>query len=209
MKNKLISTFSLVSLCLITSSAYAQDRPKTLLGFFQNEGKEQHVGWFIHPEIRKFYNKANFSDDTNVLVGGKIGLIMNHSFYIGLSGHAKTSKLRYVNDDSTIGVGMGYGGLFIGKAFLGDKIIHPRLAISCGYGGASEYPLKNNVRGANRSVGYLYVEPEAGLELNLSENIRFAFGATYRWLDASNFAHLSKDELNGLSLNFGVVIGRL
>lgn len=197
-------------LCFQIASVYAQESPKTLFDFLGSEKtEEQHLGWFVNPEIRSFINPSSFSDDQSVLIGGKFGLLLNHSFYIGLSGYAKTSKLRYVEGNNTTGLGMGYGGLFIGKTFWANHLLHPRLGLTGGYGGASEYKVVNDIRGANHSVGYLFLEPELGLEVNISTMTRLTMGVTYRFVDASNFDVIPKNELNGLSFNVGVLFGNL
>ncbi|QZT38466.1 hypothetical protein K5X82_06105 [Halosquirtibacter xylanolyticus] len=208
MKRKLISVFALISLYLISFKLEAQESQKNLMGIFTGGEAVHHIGWFMSPEVRSFYNKSQFKDNKSLLVGGKLGLMINHSFYFGITGYAKIGDMRYEKQETTVGVGMGYGGLFIGKSFLFNEIIHPRIGLSGGYGGSSEYLMKDNVRGANHVAGFMYIEPELALEINISNHVRLVTGATYRIVNMSNFELLSTGDLDGLSINLAIVFGK-
>ncbi|MCT4636419.1 MAG: hypothetical protein N4A72_01825 [Bacteroidales bacterium] len=160
------------------------------------------TGWFIGAKYRSFFNSSKFNSSNSNVVGGEVGVVLNRSFYIGVSGFAKTGSLRFDKNGGTIGVGYGYGGLYIGKSFMHNSIIHPSVSLCTGYGGASEHYL----RGANHVAGFFFIEPTLNIEVNISSKVMFVSGVTYRYADTSNFYYLNSGDLNGFSINAGITV---
>lgn len=198
----------ILGLLLMFNHIKAQES-KTIMDLFNNEKEEIKVGWFVQPEYRNFFNSDDFDNEHSNIVGGKIGLLINQSFYVGLSGYTKTNKLRLKTDESTIGIGYGYGGVYVGKSFFKSSILNPKLALSLGYGGASEYVVHNYYKGANHVAGFVFAEPEVSFDLNISQHLKLNLGLSYRFINMSNFELISTGDLDGLSVNIGFIIGSL
>jgi len=181
-----------------------QDQIKTLAG------PHGHSGGFGAVSFKA----TNFNEQNIVLAGFRGGWIINRSVAIGLEGYGIIPTAEFSNIDPffpTRIVG-GYGGLFIEPIVFSNKIIHVTFPVTSGAGWAGyiyDWEEFNYSYGNDLVDGdvFWYLEPGAGIELNVAKNFRIAMGATYRFtqdLQLINTDSKAFDDWNYfLTLKFG------
>lgn len=198
----------IVTLCLAAFVGKSQNQASLFSMLSSNDNDTLSVGWYAQGTYRYFYNDEALHQGFTNLVGGKVGIVVDHNLYFALTGYAKVRRTSFDTRDLKYGVSYGYGGLYAGYAPFSSKVIHPSVGISAGYGGALEYVFINNNRGATRNTaGFMYFEPELNLEVNLSNWTRLSFGVAYRFIDYSNF-NFANDKLNGFDTHVSLIIGK-
>jgi hypothetical protein len=153
-----------------------------------------------------------------VLVGGRGGWIINHTFSLGLAGYglANNVKTRTVGLFGPQYIDMGYGGLDLEYINESDRLVHfsVHTLIGAGAVGSRTADWTNyswSMYGRNdwedeRDVFFVF-EPGVNLDLNMTTWFRTSLGAGYRFVSgvSSDLAHNS--DLAGpsvmLSFRFG------
>jgi hypothetical protein len=198
----------LVFLILI-SAAFMQlsAQERTLLS-----GGEITHGGFGGPVIK--YSEIKGSP--GVLVGGRGGWIINHSFVIGLGGYGLANQIKS-NDQNVSGftpgstyLNFGYGGVELEYIIQSDDLIHFSIYSLIGAGGVS---YRDNFWDSRRddlhSPGdeFFVFEPAANIEANIISFMRINAGVGYRVISGLNFDGLKNSDLGGftaaLTLKFG------
>lgn len=144
-----------------------------------------------------------------VLVGGRGGWIINHSFVLGGGGYGLVNDISAKVPDTSRGLTlleMGYGGLDLEYIASSDNLIHLSIGLLIGGGGVG-YKDEHLV-GENRNMDQFFiVEPSAHVNLNVTEFFRIAAGVSYRYVNGVNSAVTSDADLSGpsavLTLKFG------
>ena len=166
----------LALLVIIPALAYAQEQ--TLLsGEIENGG-------FGGPVIK--VTRINGQDA--LLVGGRGGWIINHTFVIGGGGYGLVSDVRptvpgLFNEDRLM---FGYGGLELEFIVQSDRVVHLTIPVLIG-AGAVGYRLGywgDHVTITpgldNRFDTFFVIEPGVDLELNVASFFRINAGVSYR-----------------------------
>ena len=166
-----------------------------------------HVGWFLAPVIKL----GKIQDDTKALVGLRGGLELNRSLYVGLAGYGLPSD--HVGDHREYGYHhhdndyeddwvLGYGGLELGVLAGRPKSGQLSLSVLFGGGGITE-----DSRYFRDYQGFFVMEPQLDLLVNVTPNVRFTIGASYRFIDDLQSLNYTEDDLQGPSVNFSVALG--
>ncbi len=166
------------------------------------------------------YNELSEMD--GVVLGGRGGWVIGHSFTLGLAGYGfftESKKSKIIPNDYEYNIGGGYGGLLL-EPVIGYRFpIHLSFPILIGAGGIaySRDYVDNGWEEWDETYDYtedsdafFIIEPGAELELNLVKFMRVCFGAYYRYTsdikletkDGNNSPLVKKDVLQNLS--FGV-----
>jgi len=160
------------------------------------------------------FKATNFNEKNIVLAGFRAGWIINRSVAIGLEGYGIIPTAEYPDIDpffSTRIVG-GYGGLFLEPIVFSNKVIHVTFPVSGGAGWMGYvYDWEEfNYNYSNDLVDgdvFWYLEPGAGMEINVVRNFRIAMGVSYRFtqdLKLINTKSSAFDDWNYfLTLKFG------
>ena len=188
---------------------FAQE--ETLLG----SGEVTHGG-FGGPVIKYTQIKG----EPAVLVGGRGGWIINHTFIIGGGGYGLVNDMK-ANNPLIIVPGItkpylnfGYGGLELEYIIESDKLLHFSVYSLIGAGGVSYREGLFNHNGTDwdhdgnsPSDAFFVFEPAANVELNIISFLRINAGVSYRFVSGVNFDDLKNSDLAGISgqltLKFG------
>jgi hypothetical protein len=205
---------SILAVIIFTSACtFAQE--ETLIG-----NGEVSNGGFGGPVVK--YTQIN--SKSAVLVGGRGGWIINHSFIIGGGGYGLVNNIQsnstiwspFFNDKPYIN--FGYGGLELEYIIQSDKLLHFSVITLIGAGGVSYRDNLWDDEWDNDSDDddddwdspndeFFVFEPGANLELNIASFFRINAGVSYRFISGVNMVDLSNNDLAGpaasLTLKFG------
>lgn len=188
--------------------SFAQE--ETLVG----NGEIVHGG-FGGPVIKYTQIKG----EPAILIGGRGGWIINHSFVIGGGGYGLVTDIE-ANNFLTFAplepkpyLNFGYGGVEFEYIIQSDNLIHFSVYTLIGAGGIS-YRSSVWDNGDNywdnwnsSSDAFFVFEPETNVELNVLKFFRINAGVSYRLISGVNFDNLDNNELDGISaaltLKFG------
>ncbi len=156
---------------------------------------------------------TDIKNELGVMVGGRGGWIINHTFVLGGGGYGLANENIEVYDtahDTTYYLTMGYGGLELEYIYDSDKLVHFTMTALIGAGGVDfrdrqhDYSRHDNYDSAD---AFFVFEPAANIELNVTSFFRFDLGASYRFVAGLNSPLISNDEIAGpaavLTLKFG------
>lgn len=166
-------------------------------------------GWYLAPEVKL----NDISGETGVWVGMKGGWIINHSLVIGGAGYGLVSenqKTYFFAPERTRVINCGYGGFLMEFIMSPRKIAHVTAGVLIGGGGAGhryideyyDYSRDNNLDDA-----FFALEPNLGVELNISRYIRAEIGATYLYTSGVDLVDLEDDDLSGATGYFALKFG--
>jgi len=193
---------SIITIILIsTSQLFSQE--ETLIG----NGEVSHGG-FGGPVIKFTQVKG----EPGVLVGGRGGWIINHSFVIGGGGYGLVNKIEANNDFLGLRpyLNFGYGGVELEYIIQSDKLLHFTVCTLIGGGAVSyrEHLWDDSWDEWNSpNDAFFVLEPSAGVELNIISFFRVNAGVSYRFISGAEFDDLKNKDLAGVSafltLKFG------
>ena len=189
-------TTVIVALCL-TWLASGRAQEETLAG----EGSES--GGFGGPVLKI----TPIRGKTGILIGGRGGWIINHSFILGGGGYGLASNIGA----ATPGPGgepyvdFGYGGVELEYVHNWDKLMHWSVGLLVGGGGVG-YKNENGSSG-QYSKGFFTMEPWVNANMNVTHFFRISIGVSYRWVTGSDSPAASNADLSGVAgillLRFG------
>jgi hypothetical protein len=190
----------LVLLIVLTCKISAQE--KTLLS------SEIVHGGYGGPEVKFTQIDQNFA----VLVGGKGGWIINHTFVLGAGGYGLVNN---IDAKRTLATGerpllaLGYGGLFLEYIQDWDQLLHYSFSAIIG-GGIISYRHRDNndMDDDFARKNFFIVEPAANGEVNITSFFRINLGVSYRLLSSVDFDGFNDQNLGGLSANLTFKFGK-
>lgn len=146
--------------------------------------------------------------ETGVLVGGRGGWIINHTFILGGGGYGLVSNVKARTADSVLGnrLMMGYGGLELEYVASSNQLVHLSIHALIG-GGAVSYQTNNASMRNGSSDAFFIAEPGVSVNLNVTKFFRIAAGASYRYVAGLASKLSTNADLSGptgvLTLKFG------
>jgi hypothetical protein len=174
-KNLLIFIFLVL---MIPFSAFAEE--KTLVGDGVDHGG---YGGFVV----KF---MSLGGDLGVIVGGRGGWIINHTFVIGGGGYGLANDIT-INGNN---LNLDYGGFELEYIWRSDSVLH--FTIHFGIGGGKV----EMIDGAYVSDEFFYMEPTFNGEVNLLKWFRINAGVGYFWVDnIQGMPGLSSSDVRGIT----------
>lgn len=196
---KTIIHFSILSL-LLCSQIFAQEQ--TLMG----SGKMSNGG-FGGPVIKY----TQIKNEPAVLIGGRGGWIINHTFVIGGGGYGLANQIEsdYSVNFSNPYINFGYGGLELEYIIQSDQLVHFSIYTLIGAGSVN---YRNNSHSSWEDWDYnndefFVLEPALNVEVNITSFFRINAGANYRYISGVNYDNLANEDFSGfsgvLTLKFG------
>ena len=159
-----------------------------------------------------------------VLVGGRGGWIINHTFVIGGGGYGLVSDVRptvpgLFNQDKLM---LGYGGLELEFILQSDRVVHLTVPVLIGAGAVGyrtgywgdDFDLSLGID--NKFDTFFIIEPGIDLELNVVSFFRINAGISYRHVSGVGVPTditgtqrplTSNSELRGVSWMIGFKFG--
>jgi hypothetical protein len=128
------------------------------------------------------------------------GIELNKNWFVGYL-VAKTDENRRFDEVNGSNFKLDYHGLMLGVHPMSYRTVHPTISVTAGRG---RLGFVNNTTEADRI--YL-VQPQAGLEINVTRWFRLGLEGGYRFLIDSDLPDLSDETLSGaygqMSFKFG------
>jgi hypothetical protein len=192
------TTSVVILLCIGLFSAFAQE--ETLInGPIENGG-------FGGPVLKI----GSFNGETAILVGGRGGWIVNHSFIIGGGGYGLVSnvKAKVLGPFGERYLNFGYGGLELEYVSNPDRLINFSFQTLIGAGGLSwrDDEMKAGLHISDTDTFFI-VEPGVNATLNVTPYFRISGGVSYRFISGVQSAASSNPDLSGpsgvLTFRFG------
>lgn len=202
---------ALLSLATATSSAAQSPAGTSAPPADQTLTSDALLSVYGGPEVRI----TRLANHTVALVGGRAGMVVNHTLLLGVAGYANAN--RHVRTGFALpsgraaGLDFGYGGVDLGWVGQPSQLVHVSLGALVGAGAmAYSDPARHNDEDAD-PVGptdaFFVAEPSAALELNVARNLRVAVGGSYRLVSGARLPQVRSADLNGpvgsLTLRFG------
>lgn len=193
------------ALIFTISGSYAQEQ--TLLG----RGEISHGG-FGGPVIKYVQVKG----EPGILVGGRGGWIINHSFVLGGGGYGlvndiKADEIRtnFIDPFYDRYINFGYGGVELEYIVQSDQLVHLSVYTLIGAGAVSYRDRNWNDFGDWNSPtdAFFVFEPAVNAELNIISFMRISAGLSYRFISGATLDSISNSDLDGpsavLTFKFG------
>jgi hypothetical protein len=180
----------LVSIALplqaLATESSEQYRPDTLVhGSIESNG-------YGAPVVK--YSSVGNSD--GLLVGGRGGWVINHSFVLGGAGYGLATNYQLPSDRLTF----GYGGVMLEYITEPESLVHLSFDTVIGGGGVG-------TKGGGTSNSVFVLEPEIDAILNISASVHAGLGVAYRMTRGVHLAGLSNSDLSGVNGTFMVQFG--
>lgn len=192
----------LLTLLLLPASLAAQE--ETLLGSGDIDN-----GGYGGPVVKVTMINNEFA----VLVGGRGGWIINHTFVIGGAGYGLVNKIksRIVGPFGERYVEFAYGGLDLEYIIDSDRLLHASIHALTGAGTVKYRGEWNDNYWspdlANEDDAVFVFEPGFNLDLNVIQWFRLSAGVSYRYVRGATSGVASNKDLTGfaggLTLRFG------
>ena len=152
---------------------------------------------------------TTINGENAILVGGRGGWIINHSFILGAGGYGLVTDVdAKVTDSVHQFVEMGYGGIELEYIASSNDLVHLSVGVLVGGGGigykredsdAFNSPYKKNA--------FFVLEPNANVNLNVTRFFRIAAGISYRYVSGLKSVVSTNNDLSGpsgvLTFKFG------
>lgn len=177
-------------------------------------GGENHIGAFIAFDFKT----STFLNEQILMSGMRLGIISNRSFAIGVEGFGVLPTTQYDQIDPAQNVVLtgGYGGLFVEPILFSNQAIHFSFPVSAGAGWLGyldstdlwDHNYDYNSNGPIDQDVFLYVEPRAQVEINVSKNLRFDFGVSKRFVSDLDLQNTKANAFNKPNYYFGLKLGR-
>jgi hypothetical protein len=182
---------TVIILCVIVTPVQAQE--ETLIS-----GQLEHGGY--GGPVIKF---ATINNDWEVMVGGRGGWIINHSFVLGGGGYGLVTDVEAEHIDPTgdVVLELGYGGGMLEYVGNPNELIHYSVSLLIGAGGVNYVREITNTRLYADEDAFFVLEPEVNFMVNITTLFRAGVGAGYRLISGVDLAGLSDSDIGGLSIN--------
>lgn len=174
-------------------------------------GNMSHSGGFGAISFRS----TTFRDETMVLAGLRGGWIINRTLGIGMEAHGiiPTAKYSDIENGSDVVALGGYGGMFLELIFFSNEVVHITFPVSGGAGWMGydyDYDDDNFAMPDTRLVDediFWYIEPGAGIEVNLSRSFRLAMGASRRFTQDLELQNTAPDAFSKMNYYVTLKVG--
>jgi hypothetical protein len=152
---------------------------------------------------------TTINGENALMVGGRGGWIINHSFVIGGGGYGIVTNVKAKTVDSVHQyMDMGYGGLDLEYISTSDELLHWSAGIFIGGGGVGYRNENNDSFNMHHQMDNFFVlEPNVHVNMNVTHFFRIAAGVSYRYVGGLTSALSTNADLSGpsamLTFKFG------
>ncbi|MCB0679658.1 MAG: hypothetical protein KDC32_01655, partial [Saprospiraceae bacterium] len=164
--------------------------------------RANRFGVFVSP----MFEQGPLNEPWRTSAGGGLGFVFG-DFFLGAYGLAGLDYDQLLADEEVDRIDLAHGGLWIGYTPEQHRILHPYAATRIGFGavdidvdyldddgfGPDPWDLDDDDLIDNVFV----VNPEIGLELNITSFLRIAAAGGYRWVEGVNGPGLDDDAFTG------------
>jgi hypothetical protein len=213
-------TAIILGMVFFASTAFAQETTENtdqMHSVFGKSGKSS-VGWFISGNS----SETRFGKSDVHLAGLGFGLIIDHTFTIGVAGFgiADCGKLSYNNflGYDKVYLEGGYGGLLLEYTLFPRNTIHVSFPVVIGAGGLDysidkkSYDWEDGDWDTDResidSDAFFVIEPGVKAELNVFKWMRLGAGISYRYTPDLNLHGTSSSLINSFSIGGSLKFGK-
>jgi len=187
-----------ILMCIAIFPAFAQD--ETLI-----DGPIESGG-FGGPVIKV----GSFNGEAGMLVGGRGGWILNHSFIIGGGGYGLVNnvKAKVLGPYGERYLNFGYGGLELEYVSHPHRLVNFSFQTLIGAGGLSwrDPDVKVGMRDSDNDTFFI-VEPGVNVTINVTTYFRLSGGVSYRYISGVQSPASNDVDLSGpsgvLTFRFG------
>jgi hypothetical protein len=182
---------------VFTFSAFAQEA--TLIN------GEIESGGFGGPVLKV----TSINGENAVMVGGRGGWIINHTFVLGGGGYGLVTEVNAKTTDSLRQyIQLGYGGLEIEYITASDDLLHLSIGLLVGGGGVGyRHEDNNDLFDSHKNNSFFVLEPNINANLNVTHSFRIAAGVSYRYISGLKSIVSTNADLSGpsavLTFEFG------
>ncbi|HBH85534.1 MAG: hypothetical protein A2X05_03335 [Bacteroidetes bacterium GWE2_41_25] len=179
--------------------------------------KTGHIGWWVSADFAwtKF-------DGRDAFLGGMSGgIIINHSFSIGLAGYGimNSQNLKYsgINDTADVYLYGGYGGLKLEYRINPLKKINVAFPLLIGGDGLAystwgmDYIHGNHYEDSDYAYAwdsFFIIEPGVVVGVNLFKFMRLDTGISYRFTTGLDLPKTNSNLMNSFNVNISLKFGR-
>ena len=189
-----------IALCLLLAFTYpALAQEETLIT------GDIESGGFGGPVLKI----TNINGENAVMVGGRGGWIINHTFVLGGGGYGLVTDVQAKTTDSNHQyIQLGYGGLEMEFIPASNDLFHLSVGLLVGGGGVGYKPDNNDgYNSMQKTNSFFVLEPSVNANLNITHYFRIAAGVTYRYVSGLKSVVSTNTDLSGpsaiLTLKFG------
>ncbi len=207
--------YIMISFALLVP-AIAQEKNTSEETIFGKSNKTV-IGGYGAPDILFTQMKGN---EFGVLMGGRGGVIINHSFVIGGGGYGlvtnHTVEYRLGNNLAVnTRLMLGYGGFHFAYIFAPKSVFHLTFSMLIGGGGAGtvrqlrhEEDIEDWGDNIIETSGLFVFQPAFGAELNMTKFMRIELTAGYRLISGTDLLKVSDADLSGFYLGLAFKFGK-
>lgn len=151
------------------------------------------------------------NDESVVLFGGRVGIILNHRLVIGagfyrLVGDIDAPQAAQSLSDRKLDLDLDYVGLDLAYVFAPRRPIHVSVHTLIG-GGSAQYRQGENT--VLIDDGIVVFEPGVNVMLKITHFFQIGLGASYRWIsDIERLDGLKSRDLTGASAHLTLKFGK-
>ncbi len=190
----------LLALVLLVAPVLARD--ETLI-----DGKFESSG-FGGPVLKL----TQLNDELGLMVGGRGGWIINHTFVIGGGGYGLANKIeaKKTSSNTTLYLEMGYGGLEFEYINASSKLIHFSIYTLIGGGGVG-YSDRDSHTAFDEKLdqdSFFVLEPAVNAMLNVTQNFRMGIGVGYRFISGADSNGIGDSDLSWPSATLTFKFGK-
>jgi hypothetical protein len=149
---------------------------------------------------------SEVNDDFALLMGGRIGLVLNRIFVIGGAGYGLVNEIEAGPADRVLD--FGYGGLFLEYINRPHKLMHLSVHSLIGLGGLRYRPYDYEWDDRWHADALFVLEPGMDVELNITKHIRIGLGGSYRLVSGVDLEGLEGNDLSGPTASMTFKLGR-
>jgi hypothetical protein len=154
---------------------------------------------------------TSLAGQAGILVGGRGAWVIGHSFTLGGAGYGLPTSVEVPEaargSVTKTALALGYGGFQVGYIFLPREIVHFSSALLIGGGGVAVIDRSQGDWQMMHSAAVFVLEPEVGVEVNITPLIRGGIHASYRYMSDSTIPGLSSGALSGPSAGAMLAFG--
>lgn len=152
---------------------------------------------------------GSMNGEGGIIVGGRGGWIINHTFIIGGGGYglANNVKAKVLSPTGQRYLNFGYGGVELEYVARSDKLLHFSVMTLIGGGGLGWKDEGTRSGGSTDSDEFFVLEPAAQVNLNITKSFRMSAGISYRYISGVSSPAATDADLSGpsavLTFRFG------
>ncbi len=148
-------------------------------------------------------NDDNLEDNKSIMVGVKLGMLVNKRILLGLYANINTEQKHNEYLDKYLRY--SDGGLFFGARFFRKFPLQLSVPIKLGIGGIKYFDDTWTIVEEDKD-NYFVFEPGVELDFNIIKSFYVALGASYKMTDAISLTDTPNNILNGFAVNLSFKI---